>query len=329
MAASGWLALFGLLLAAPALAQAPPSPAPTTVQQDLQILFSDAGHDITGPAFIRLLDRGPAVAAELEAALDSPAADDWDRVELLDLLGEVGDAGSVSRVATLAHDENTSFAVRKAAFRALSRLPPDPAAATAAEAVLDAPRSNERIKAAALFYLSERPTPRASVLARRYRSASNPHLRAGALSLAASVGEPWAPADISDFLAERKSDSSEELLLRRLAKTASPQELAIRVPPGLRSTDAYRDAETLARANAAQGSAKVEPCEALLRSESALDRRDAIACIVEQGRSDLLEPLVQPDADPRIAAAVRNELRRLGQRTVQRGTRVTIEHGTP
>jgi HEAT repeat protein len=305
-----------VLSAWPSAAQVPADPGAPTVEQDLQALFSEAGNlDDRSSAFGRILERGPAAAPALAAALGAPDADLGNRVSLLDLLGELGDARHVPRVASLARDDGTPGRVREAAFRALWRLPAHPAAAEAAHAVLDAPTSAPGLRSTALVFLSERPSPRARDYAQQYRRAPDLWLRGAALYLAAALGEPWAADELVALLAVDRVAPHlphHALPLRGLSLVLAPDELEARVPAELRAKPDGRAAVLRSRARVARGSERVEACRELLRADSGPDRRDAVECLVEERRTDLLEPLLE-GFDRGVATAVRHELRRLGQ----------------
>lgn len=272
----------------------------------------------------QLLEIGPAASPYLHRALLHEELSERQRAQIIDMLGWLGDEGSVEVVLQFAsaHPEQPGYQL--SALWALVRLPPTPAARSAVDSIAADPEAPARHRAAALVWYAEHRDAGGRVWVERYREDPDPTLRLAALYLAAFLGDATASGPLADMLNDPAYRSERDEVLSALAEIVGPDEFeALVVGRKHAAIDAARQMVSYRAASEAERRAAAP--RLILTRDMQLRQlvvRDRIAA----GDLATFEPLLEhwPHVSDAVRATLLIELRRAGYEIAERERRFII-----
>lgn len=285
-------------------------------------------HGVGKTAAGRLVERGDEMVPRLVEALRSPEANEQQRVQIITVLGEIGDIGAVQPLIDVVRNHPQWLAERKEALFALSFLPRTEASSEFSRQVLDNEDEHPRIRRTALVYLAQQRDPSGSAYVEKFRSHSNVELRGVALYLGARLGDLSVKDPSFELLALPAPRSIREPLLLGLAEVADPGEIERRVPRYLKGTKEYVSALRYARFRTGTATQRSELAREMLDAGSFVEKHIAAKFILDEQGAEALAELAGLEVRPDIRAVMRHTLRRAGYRVTQEKSRMRLERRT-
>lgn len=322
----------GLLLAAlvcfPTFAGGIPDPPPGWVEQftiadDVALLKHY--HRESRHAGKRLILRGEASLPALHAALLSPESNVKQRQQILTALGAIGDPSSAGPVLAIAEDRTQDPAVTRGALAMLAYLSDEPIGFSAARKVLEDPSSPPPVKRQALGYIGHLRDPRGAALAARFRDDPDDRVVAGALWVAARLGDESAARDAAALIRDRLSRKTLEDLLMVRAELESPDALRRDASPEMQRSEPFQLAVAYAAFLRADPTTRTGAAEQLATMPRRFHRVVAARHLLAvRGARGFAESLAGEDSGYGDRVIVSHVLRRSGVAVEHRDHRLVV-----
>jgi len=284
----------------------------TDLQRDLEALRQF--HEPGKKAAARLVERGDEFLPQLHAALNAADTDDNQRIQLSTVLGQIGDASSVDALISMVRKVPDQGGVRQAVLDALAQLPPSAEASSFADAVLADEDESWRVRRKALVYFGQHRMEAARRWIDVYREDEQIEMRAGALYLAARLGDAAALQPLAEMLALPAPRSLRYALMLGIAELVDAENLTRRTPEWIRSSWEYDSARRYAEFRTADAARRSEMTTEMLNSKSLFERQEAARHIGTSGGPDELVKLIRSTIPPHVREVARHQLRRSGFR---------------
>lgn len=279
------------------------------ISADIQALAQFSGD--AKRAGYRLLNEGLAILPEAHSSITSSQSNLQQKMQLMTLLGEIGDASSVDYIITAAkqHPDNTYIQIN--ALNALSILPQTPSSFNYAADHLRKP-SSPQAQRSALWYFAKHKDSRALPWARKFSVVgADPRVRDAGLYSAAVLGDTSVKAEIAELLKSKPPFAKETNLLKALAHITNVQEFAQLTQKHNKQTEQYRSAERLVKFRQGSIDEKSKIAREILRMKSPMDIRMAVEYLVEQGASTELAPFMS-EISQKKQILIKNTARKQG-----------------
>lgn len=293
------------------------------IRQHIQRLSQTGGGARTAATW--LVAAGTDTLPHAHRALRDSEASLALKLQLMTVLGAIGDPRSVPPIIETTRAIQGHEGVYKQIFLALGEMPATQAASAFAASQLEQDRPAV-VQRSALVYFALQREQKARPWAERFSSAdAHPEVRLAGLYLAAALGDQGAKAPIVELLQTSQDRSARETLVRALAELAPPDELeGLLTQLGIsHQTRAYRDSLRYAAFRHGSGHEKIAAAAALLESRYPFDRRMAVGYLMEAddgktlakhfhlpqqyGTPMRMVPLMSP-----LERVIMNEARRMG-----------------
>jgi HEAT repeat protein len=273
----------------------------------------------------RLIERGPEILPELHAALLVPDAPAPQLIQLLQVLGGIGDARSVEPVVRFA-EQYPERRMLKDVFLVLAMLPQTEASDAFAVRVAENADETWYVRRMIFTYFGMHRDPRGLEWAEALLDHRDPERRAAALFLLARLGQDRARDPIAQMLKEGAPPNARGALLLALAELVGPSEFEALAPTALSWSDEYRDSLRYTKYRTTSGAERATVCREMLRAELPGHMGLAVRCLLEQGLAHELHPYVALDLEvPGRPALLKSELRRAGYRVIDTEDEFRIE----
>jgi len=313
------VALLSLAVATPALAQHRPVviDQAAVAERDDQEMRADIaalnrGHGSGKKAAERLTVQGDRALPQLHVALSDGSSSDLQRIQLATVLAEIGSDSSIQPLIQLANSHPAQLGVRQSVVDALAELSATPQAVEFVDSILASDDESWLVKRKAFVYLGRHRVEAARRWVDRYRGDANDELRAGALYLAARLGDAEALDPLVQMLAAPAPTSQRYALMLGIAELVDADKFKQLTPDWIHSSWEYDSAHRLAEFRGAAPSRRSEMTLSMLNSRSLFERQLAASFVLEtRGASGLLEYAGQ-NVPPHVRAVVRHQLRRSG-----------------
>jgi len=292
-----------------------------SLEQDIAALRNF--HQPAKQAAMRLVERGDEIVPLLINAMLAPEANDKQRQQLIDLLGQIGDERAIGPMIELADAHPEWGGARRQILLALTHLPQTEASFEFAERMAE--HENPITRRTAIVYFGELRDPRGRKFVDVFVEDPDLDNRAVGLYLAARLGDTSVKGAIVELLGLPAPWSLRGFLLTGLADVADATEIERITPAYLREGEEYRSALRLARFRTGSLEERTELTRKMLRSHNREEKLQATHFILEQQGTDGLTRLLGLDIAPHVRAVARHELRRAGYRVIQRGQRISLE----
>ena len=320
--------ILALVCVGSVLGAADPASAATAMAQDP--VAADIGklkqfHAPAKEAAQRLIEAGSEVVPRLNQALLDPASNDHQRVQLIGVLAEIGEAESVDVIVQAANTFWQQPAIRADALRVLGDLPQTPAAVALAIRVLDDPEEYHQVQRRGLAYFGQQRDETGRRFIEPNLASAEPGLQAAALYLAARLGDAAVRPRIVAMLAGPPPPSLKHGLLMALAELTAPAELEQLTPAAMRSSEEYAGALRIAALRSAAPGEKEARARELVDSKSPYEQKIGARYLAENLGPEALSEYLGAGAAPGARAVARHQLRRDGYRVDTRGGKVKIE----
>ncbi|MFK5950990.1 MAG: hypothetical protein QM500_19735 [Methylococcales bacterium] len=193
------------------------------VEQDIQTLanYGNAAR-IAGQ---HLVERGYNVLNELHAALLNPNASFPQKMQLITVLGEIGEAGSVEHILDVANASPNSRYLYQNSLLALAKFEQTEQITEFVDKQLTPKKGDPLIQRSALAYYAQQPAPQAAQWVKQYTVPNvYPNVRYAALYLGAKLGMESVKAGIIELLTSGQKIAREYYLLIGLAEVTTLKE---------------------------------------------------------------------------------------------------------
>ena len=195
------------------------------IEQDIQAMSNYGG--AAQQAGERLVERGYDALNDLHAALLDPSATFPQKMQLITVLGEIGDSSSAEPIMQVAADMPDSKYLYQNTLLALSKLEPAQPVTDFVDQQLAQSDRDPLIQRTALAYYAHNPTVEASHWVDVYAAPdANPDVRYAALYLGGTLGMDSVKDDIIGVLQNKQKNTREYYLLLGLAEITTPDEFA-------------------------------------------------------------------------------------------------------
>ncbi len=237
-----------------------------------------------------LIRIGKPILPKAHEALSDPEATTELKMQLMIVLGEIGDESSVPFIIEAAKTEPANITLFKDAFLSLGRLPQTSESITFANEVLESQEGIDRHKMSALAYFAIHRDQQGLKWSKRFSGEDvSPPLRAAALYLAAMVGEEKVAKQIVKMLKGDPEKGVQHILWRGLAEISSYKEYReIANKFKLEHTAETKQMDQYVRFRASSGMEKIELATELLTAKTPLYAETAIRFLLEKKKFDLL-----------------------------------------
>lgn len=257
------------------------------IEQDIQALanYGNAAQQ----AGQRLVERGYGALNELHAALLDPAATFPQKLQLITILGDIGEAGSVEHILDVANESPNSRYLYQNVLLALAKYEPTDEISKFVDQQLVTTSRDPLIQRSALAYYAEQPTAEATQWVTQYAAAdASPDVRYAALYLGGRLGMDSVKDDIVGLLQNKQKNTREYYLLLGLAEITTPEEFA-QLIAGLqldaRNVKKVEQYNLFRNADPAQ---KDELAKALLAKGDITQKNAAVDYLIENKAADAL-----------------------------------------
>jgi hypothetical protein len=230
-----------------------------------------------------LIRVGKPILPQAHVALAEPSVSPELKMQLIVVLGEIGDVSSVPFIISAAQIEPVNTMVLKDAFLSLARIPQTQEATSFAQKWLAIQESSSRAKMSALVYFASHRDRQAGVWSRKFSSQGNePPLRAAALYLGAMLGEKDIIGAIMQMLAKNQNQAIGHVLWRGLAEITNNKEFkdAMRTLQAKESEELSQIGQYVRFRNS-EGQEKIGLAEELFTAKSPYYAESAIEFLLE------------------------------------------------
>jgi hypothetical protein len=247
-----------------------------------------------------LIIAGDDILPYAHEALRDPESSPEFKVQIINILGAIGDKRSIKPIIETAHQMKETAQVYKYAFLALAKMPMTEASFAFAREQLELERE-PIVHASALIYFAIRKDQRALKWAKKYSSSdAEPRVRNAALYLSARLGDKDAVETILVSLKNETKRSEQEILLRSLAELTSPEEFQRLTGKLEISKDSkhYKNTLWISEFRNATDDKKSVYAEKLIDSSVLWDRREGVRYLIKENQEEILRKYLL--TDPRV-----------------------------
>jgi hypothetical protein len=234
---------------------------------------------------------GAAILPYAHKALQDPASNTKLKMQLMTVLGEIGDVSSTAPIIATAQSDQDNAYVYKNAFLALSKIPQSQQARAFADSMLTGDRAAKSQRSALVWYAQHRD-PSASHWASKFSEPGvSEELRYAALYLAARLNLEHTQAKIKHELQNDPDMTSRRNLLRALAEVASVDDyITIAKQAGVdQQLRKYYELHLLAcRFQRADTKHKPAFAKQLLEKRDSVYKREVIRYLIKQQQAGML-----------------------------------------
>ena len=257
------------------------------IEEDIQALANYGSS--AQQAGQRLVERSYDALNALHAALLDPAATFPQKLQLITVLGEIGEAGSVEFILDVANDTPDSRYLYQNTLLALAKFEPTGEIREFVDQQLVPTNRDPLIQRSALAYYAEQPAAEATQWVTKYAAAdASPDVRYAALYLGGRLGMASVKDDIVAVLQTKQKNTREYYLLLGLADITTPEEFA-QLTAGLQL-----DAGNLAKVTQynlfrnADAAEKDEMAKAMLAKGDQAQKNAALTYLLKNKNADAL-----------------------------------------
>jgi len=276
------------------------------VEEDIQAL------SVYGPnskaAASRLVERGVSSLNELHAALLNPSVSFQQRMQLISVLGAIGDPGSVELILEIANDASNNRYLYQNTLLALTNFEQTEAIVEFVDAQLEDVNRNPLIQRTALAYYALHPTRESVKWVEQYTaSGANPDVRYAALYLGGVLGVESVKDEIINLLSSGQTTAREYYLLIGLSEITTLDEFNLLTAGMELNSDNLNKVKQLIKLRTGSQEQRNETAQYLLTQGDVTQKRAALKYLIQQKDTDVLsEHWQQGDGN------VRSGLRRAG-----------------
>lgn len=229
-----------------------------------------------------LIRIGLPILPQAHEALVEPAATSELKMQLMVVLGEIGDQSSMAPIIAAVKTEPANTMLVKDAFLSLARIPPAEEAIAFAQEWLEDDTTSQRQKMSALAYFASHRHRQALSWYRKFSNQdTSPPLRATALYLGAMLAEKELKGQIVEMLVNSQDRKIDYLLWRALAEITSPEEFSQVVgQKKAEETWELKQIDQYVRFRHSEGAEKVELAEELLAAKTPFYSATAIGFLL-------------------------------------------------
>lgn len=263
--------------------------SPDGIRKDIQAL-SHFGSEARQAGYW-LVRVGPAILPYAHKALHDPASNAKLKMQLMTVLGEIGDLSSTPHIIATAQTYQDNAYIYQNAFLALSKIPQTQQARAFADSLLSGNHSALSQRSALVWYAQHRDQS-ASHWARKYSEPTvSEELRYAALYLAARLNLEHTQANIKQELLFDSDRTRRRNLLRALAEVASVDDFKSIAKQSKIAQHLRRDYEIhllACRFRHADGKNKLAIAKQLLEKRDPVYKREVIRYLIKQQLTEVL-----------------------------------------
>jgi len=274
----------GLIDGSSSISQLPATPS---ITEDIASLANYSGQAQAAGA--RLVEHGGEILTEAHGVLSDPNSTFQQRIQLITVLGEIGDASSVDVIIDAANQHVNNRYLYQNTLLSLTNFKQTDEIKKFVNQQLEEKNRDPLIQRSALAYYAKQPTDEANKWVDIYAAkGANENVRYAALYLGGVLGRDSVKAEIFDLLQTQQNNAREYYLLLGFSHVATMEEFLALVNSTSLSSSNVKKVRDFLEFRLSSTSEKNDMSSKLLNSKNKQLKQAAINHLIDKKNADVL-----------------------------------------